>query len=277
MRSILAEIFRILFRFTIFKKRFFGIHQRIISPLNLFEGVKKRFYFKNSILFDLCIDDWIQENLFFLGEYEAEELIFFENTIKEGDVFVDIGANIGLYTLYASNLVGNNGKVISFEPYGDNFRFLEHNVSLNNKNNIVLEKLAVSRAKKHISIAYDKKDANRGMASTYLKEFSHKELVDSISLDLYFEQKPIDKITFIKIDIEGGEYPALLGMQKTLSKYGPTILIEINKEILSLTPYTEQNIVQYLNQLGYRKYNWKNDLVPLQQMKDNFVFKKNII
>lgn len=274
MRHLVAEIFRLLFKVPFFKKKYFGIYKRILYPLNLFKGVKKRYLFKKTIRFDLYIDDWIQQNLFFLNEYEPRELYFVKNTIKEGDVFVDIGANIGLYTLYASKLVGEKGKVIAFEPFADNFNHLRQNVSLNYHKNIVLENLAISQKKEKIPIAYHVKEANKGMVSSYLNEFSYKAFVDSISLDLYFHENPITRLDFIKIDIEGGEYPALLGMRETLNKYGPTILIEINKEILLTTPYTEKCIVQYLQELNYEKYAWDNDQVFSKEVTHNFVFKR---
>lgn len=276
MRSFLADIFKLVFTLSFFRKRFYGIHERLIHPFNLFKGVKKRCYHKN-ILFDLYIDDWIQENLFFLGEYEAPELSFLEDTLKEGDVFIDIGANIGLYTLLASTLVGENGKVISFEPFAYNFNRLKHNVAQNFNKNIVLEKLAVSEKKEKITIAYDAKEANRGMASAYLTDFSYSETTDSTSIDGYFRENSLNKVNFIKIDIEGGEFPALLGMRETLNKYGPVILIEINKEVLARTPYTERAIIEYLNQLGYKQYNWNNDPQSLHISTNNFVFKRNSI
>ena len=197
----------------------------------------------------------VQQNLFFLGEYEAPELCFIEKTLKPGDVFIDIGANIGLYSLYASKLLGKDGKVISFEPYLTNYNRLKKNVSLNQSENIVLEKLAIFQNKTQISMFYDDKEANHGMASSYLTEYSCSEIVETVSLDVYLKNQSFTSIDLIKIDIEGGEYPALLGMKETLMKYQPKLLIEIDNEILINTPYTEQQIIHYLSELGYKKYN----------------------
>lgn len=254
MRSLLADIFRILFRIAFFRKRFFGIHKKIFKPLNLFRGIKKRIRLKNGIFFDLLIGDWVQENIFFLGEYEAAELRYVEKSIKAGDVFIDIGANIGLYTLHASAWVGSGGKVIAFEPLPQNFNSLKNNVSLNKGENITLENLAVGEKNGKIEIYYNDIEANSGMASAYLSEYSGSDKMDVVSLDKYFHQHPVKKIDFIKIDIEGGEYKALLGMKSTLSNYSPTLLIELNEEVLSKTPHRDQDIIDLLNGLGYHKH-----------------------
>jgi len=116
MRSLLADIFRLVFKIKFFKNRFFGIHQRIIQPLNLFKGVSKKVNWNNRNL-TLNIDDWIHENIYFLGEYETAELKAIEKYIHENSVFIDLGANLGLHTLYFSNIIHENGCIISFEPF----------------------------------------------------------------------------------------------------------------------------------------------------------------
>ena len=241
----------------------------------MFRGVKKRFYFKNAIWFDLDIEDWIQENLFFLGEYEAPELNLLQRFLKKGDVFIDIGANIGLYTLYASKIVGKDGNVFSFEPFTESFNLLKHNVSLNHHTNIVLEKLAISKTQEEVIIHYNVKEANKGMASSYIKDFTYSETVNATSLDLYLKNHSVNKVDFIKIDIEGGEYPALLGMQETLKKFGPGIFIEIKEDILSQTPYSKKSILDFFYKNGYIIYNWGSEHEAITQTGDNFLFLKN--
>ncbi len=253
MRSILADIFRFLFRFSFFRKRFFGIHQKVFKPLDLFRGVNKRVRLKNGIYFELLIGDWVQENIFFLGEYEGAELQFVEKSLREGDVFIDIGANIGLYTLHASSWVGTGGKVIAFEPLPQNYQSLNNNISINNGENIVSENLAVADSKGEIEIFYNDMDANSGMASAYLTEYSGSEKIDAVSLDQYLLQHPVEKIDFIKMDIEGGEYKALLGMKSTLVDYSPILLIELNEEVLSKTSHSNVDILNFLIGLGYHK------------------------
>lgn len=281
MRSLLAEILIFLFKIPFLKKRFYGIHKRIISPLNLFRGVTKRIKYKKGIILELHIDDWIQENLFFTGKYEETELRFIEKWLKKGNVFLDVGANIGLYTLLASKLVGEDGTVIAFEPFNKNFHSLKKNVLLNNRKNILLENLAVAETSKQIDIFYNDQLSNLGMASSYLSVNTDSEKIDAVSIDNYFKKHSVKTISFIKIDVEGGEYPVLLGMKETLTEHSPILLIEINKEILVNTPYSEQDINDFLANLGYKKYFLDDNgklLIAISDLKsNNYVFIKESI
>ena len=139
-QKLLAQIFRQLFRFSFFRKRFFGIHQKWFQPLNLFRGLKIQKTLFNSIRFELKIDDWIQQNLFFLGSYEEAELSLFCRLIKDKKCFIDIGANIGLYALTAANEMSKEATIIAFEPFLDNHTSFKKNLALNPFLNIKIEK-----------------------------------------------------------------------------------------------------------------------------------------
>lgn len=253
MRSILADIFRFMFRFSFFKERFYGLHRRLFFPYRLFRGVRKEHVSGNGIHFDLAIDDWIPENLFFLDEYEGEEIRFLESFIREGFVAIDIGANIGLYTLTAARLTGDSGEVIAFEPFTENFQSLQKNVSLNQLKNVRLEKLAIADEMKNIALQYETKESNKGMVSAYGPPGNPAEICLATSLDLYLEDHPVHRIDFIKIDIEGGEYPALMGMRKCLERFAPVLLIEMNETLMSSTGFSTQEIYKLLHKLNYHE------------------------
>src|ERR1700722_4854735 len=88
--------------------------------------------------------EYIQRNVYFLDYYEIRETNYVKKILREGDVFVDIGANIGWFTLLASAGVGASGQVIAFEPSGRIHQHLADNVRLNDCRNVVLERLAIS-------------------------------------------------------------------------------------------------------------------------------------
>jgi len=279
MRKVLANLFRLLFKIPFFEKRFFGFHKRIFAPFKLFKGVTQTIKFKNKIFLELQVNDWIQENIFFLDKYEESELKFIKKSINKGDVFIDIGANIGIHSLFASNLVGEKGKVISFEPFSINYNSLIKNISLNNSRNIVLEKLAISAKESLVNIFYNCKDYNFGMASSYLTNYTNSEKVKSTTLDLYLKNKSFDRIDFIKLDIEGGEYPALLGMKNSLKKYHPILLVEILDNNTLTQSDNEKNIINFFKKIGYVKYFIKNNgelsLVEKNNSRMNYAFIKN--
>ena len=102
MRSILASLFRFIFSFKFFKQKYFTFHKYIFKPYSLFHGVKRQIIYRNSIKLDLELDDWIQQQLYFLGDYEKTEIDYLYAVLKEGDSFIDVGGNIGLFSLNAS-------------------------------------------------------------------------------------------------------------------------------------------------------------------------------
>ena len=279
MKSLLAAVFRLIFKIPFAKPYFYAFHKKVFAPLKLFKDVVKQVKFKENITLELYIDDWIQENIYFTGTYEEAELKYIKSSLKKGSVFIDIGANIGVHSLFASKIVGKNGKVISFEPFTKNYQSFLKNIALNNISNITDNNLAVSNTDGYIDIYYDKKEANLGMASSYITEYSDAEKVKAVALDSYFEAHPIDKIDFIKIDIEGGEYKALQGMKKILKKYSPKLLIEILDESESNQPKNKENCVEFLKNIGYKRF-YISDKGKLSNSEKNntrmnYVFIKN--
>jgi FkbM family methyltransferase len=279
MRLLLARIFRYLLTFRFFRNRYYGIIFHIIQPLNLLKGVTQVAGYDKDLKMKLDLDEWIQQQIYFLGCFDPVGIRFIKNQLYEGEIFVDIGANVGLYSLVASRLVGKSGKVIAFEPASKSFLRLLKNISLNGITNIIPERLAVidksTRADLYISGSQ-----NMGMSSIYHhdSETGISEKVEAISLDDYIEKKGISRISLIKIDIEGSEFLALKGMQKVLTIIRPKILVELKEETLKNSGYTEKDVISFLEKAGYSRFiieekgNISNDLN--RQVKDyyNYVF-----
>lgn len=252
MRNLLAELFRNLFKIPFFRKRYFGFHQHIFNPYQLFVSVKKQIVYRENIRLQVHLSDWIQQQLYFLGDYEKPEIDYLSDFLKPGDVFIDIGANIGLFSFNASKIVGDEGKIYAFEAFPPNYKQFKENILLNKFENIITENKAISSQNSTMEIFYNEKDNNIGMASAFLKNFTSKEIVESTTLDQYSEDHHIDKINLIKIDIEGGEYDALLGMNRILTELKPHILIEINHKTLLDSGHSEMEIINLLSKFNYK-------------------------
>lgn len=150
------------------------------------------------------------------GIYEEFETELVKKEIRRGDVVLDIGANIGYYTLLFAKLVGENGKVIAFEPDPTNFALLKRNVEINGYKNVVLVQKAVSNksGKLKLYLSEDNKGDHRIYNSHDNRKFVE---IEGIKLDDYFKDEN-RKINFVKMDIQGAEGGAVQGMFELLMK-----------------------------------------------------------
>jgi FkbM family methyltransferase len=181
------------------------------------------------------------------------EIKVFKENIKEGDVVLDIGANIGYYTLLAAKIVGKEGKVFAFEPEEKNFFQLKENVRINNYQNVILIKKAVSEKNGKLKFYLHEGDAT--MHSFFSENKSTKWIeVETVSLDNFFKGKKI-KIDFIKMDIEGAEFLALQGMKRIL-KESPKMkmMVEFNPSMLKKAKAEPEEFLNSLSQTGFKIY-----------------------
>lgn len=182
---------------------------------------------------------------------------------KKGDVIVDVGAFYGVFTVYASKLVGEGGKVIVFEPDEANYNLLKKNVKLNGLKNVILFNKGLWDKNSFL------KFKNKGPESC-LAEFDREENVtekiEVARLDDIFKKLGIDRLNFIKMDIEGSEIKALDGMKKIMKKNKINFAVasyhEINRE------KTYKKLEKIFKKQGYKTvteypkhlttYAWKN-------------------
>ena len=154
-------------------------------------------------------------NLSVYGIHEEFETELVKKEIKPGDVVLDIGANIGYYTLIFAKLVGENGRVFAFEPDPTNFALLKRNVEINGYKNVVLIQKAVSNKSGKLRLYLS--ENNKGDHRIYNSHDGRKFIdIESVKLDDYFNHNV--KIDFIKMDIQGAEGGAIQGMSKLLEK-----------------------------------------------------------
>ena len=144
------------------------------------------------------------------GGWEKLTTEMFKKVVKEGDVVLDLGANIGYYTLLAARLVGKTGKVYAFEPEPTNYSLLCKNVELNDYQHVAAMQKAVSDTSGTVKLYVDKEDT--GAHSIYQPE-EEKDFVEveSVTLDGFFKDKD-HRINVIKMDVEGAEMAAFTGM-----------------------------------------------------------------
>ena len=218
MKAILINILRAAFR--AFNKNLSGyglgrlygaslLYEFLASKLTLsyaeVQGHKMFFDKKDSLL--LSVNR--------VHEPYITELV--KREINKGDIVIDIGANIGYYTLIFAQLVGKGGRVIAFEPESRNFDLLRKNVEINGYKNVILEQKAVSNSSGKANLYLC--DENRIDDRIYDPHDGRKPIeIDAVRLDDYFAANEKRKIDFIKMDIQGAEYAAIQGMSNLMKE-----------------------------------------------------------
>ena len=239
---------------------FFFFRKSKIINLNINKGrIKPRIYLdpKNGFL-----DKYIYTK----RKWDDLNTQIITSKLKTNDCFIDIGSNIGYFSLLASILVKMNGRVIAFEPIKKLYKQIKFSKKINSYNNIKIYNFGLSD--KNIKEKIYLQEKNIASSSIYKKNilnfsfykgFIFKKLFEKKNL-IKFENivlKKLDnlikcKVDFIKIDVEGEEYPALLGMKQILKKYKPKLIIEINN--FALKKNYSVKIYEFLYKLKYDIY-----------------------
>jgi len=150
----------------------------------------------------------------YFHEYEVTTLTY--SILRDGDNFIDIGAHGGLYTLFASRKVGNQGKVISIEPNPENLTFLRLNIELNRLKNVIVIPKAVGDVPKKITLSYS--SSYPSLTSAFRKEGKSFEAHSTTLDDVYLKYLAPDNVKLIKIDTEGYDLHVLTGATQMLPK-----------------------------------------------------------
>jgi len=207
--------------------------------------------FKIKVVTQGYIGD-ISTELLFKGIHEPLTTKLFKRYIREGDVVVDIGANIGYFTLLASLLAGIKGKVFAFEPEYNNMLQLDDNLRLNHFTNVTPIKVALSdyngRTKLFLSSSENAKHS-----LIELREHDGTTLVDVAKLDDILP--PNMKVDFLKSDTEGNELQVLKGAKEVIKRsYDIKLLVEVYPRALYAQKVAVADIWEYLNTDLFFKY-----------------------
>ena len=158
-----------------------------------------------------------------LGAFENRELEIFRSAVGTGMTIVDIGANIGLYTVIASHRVGPNGKIFAYEPEKENYAILVKNIRLNQRHNSIALQVALSDKieKRNLYLAEDNK-GHHSFAKDSSANIPVSVITDTLDHSLEKYGSPI--VDIIKMDIEGAEPLALKGMAQTITRNSDIII-----------------------------------------------------
>jgi FkbM family methyltransferase len=166
-----------------------------------------------------------------LGNFKAELQAFMASNLKTGNVFLDVGANVGFFSLLAARLVGPTGKVFSFEPLAENVSRLKENIRRNQFLNIEVIPHALGVRNEERTFQVSERPTWGKLEST------DSQLPDKYLFDTKVTVRRLDDLLadgvlqpphFVKIDVEGAEIEVIEGARETLLKHRPVLMIEMH-------------------------------------------------
>lgn len=219
--------------------------------------MKNKIFFKNKhmmikrykhgyLLFN-SFDKIIGKSIDLYGEWCEKELELLSEYIHEGDVILDVGANIGTHTIFFANEVREKGKVYAFEPQRIIFQNLCANVSLNCLTNAKCYNIALGKSSGQIFVPNINYLQKKNFGALRLGKYSEGEKVKLIKID----NLKLKKCNLIKVDVEGMEADVLRGARKTISKYKPILFIENNEDN---TKENSRETIKLIQKFGYKAY-----------------------
>lgn len=216
-------------------------------------------------------------------KFKEREIYFLKNIIFKGDCCIDIGAAQGEYTYILSKTVGSKGKVYSFEPVGRAFEKLEElithydlknvslfNYALGDKNGSAIMLIPLLNNVLHEDVAH--LDNDMGSATHCIEE---KVMVKT--LDNFVLEHNIEKIDFIKCDVEGAELQVLEGGKNTILDFMPIVLCEVEARNLKRFKKEMKDVFLFFSNLNYDSFYLSEDILIKYEkynLNDNFRIKE---
>ena len=202
-----------------------------------------------------------EQKLFLRGNKEPRSIAFAEALLEPDMVVLDVGANIGYYSLIFATLVGKNGEVHAFEPTPVLSERIRLNLALNGLTQVRVNQVAVSdavgTASLHISV--EDPEAN---SLFKMEDRSGEIAVATNTLDAYLATNGLRKVNLIKIDCEGSELSVLRGTRTLLAANdGPMLLLECNAASLAACGASVMDLLDYLRRASY-------DCFALEQLRE---------
>ena len=176
------------------------------------------FEYSPEIAFDVLPRDLVLK-----GVFEPRATAKIHELMRRDCVFVDVGANIGYFSILAAKWIGPGGSVIAFEPVDAIHRLLCKNISLNQIDNVTALKLACFSYTGQMAMTQTGDSAKSHLAT---KGEASTQTVSVTTLDDFFAQRRVNRIDCLKIDAEGSDFEVIKGARRIIEDFRPAILLE---------------------------------------------------
>jgi FkbM family methyltransferase len=197
------------------------------------------------------------------GEYEPGMRHNMERTLQQGSTFVDVGANEGYFSVIAGRLVGTSGRVLAIEPQARLLPVIADNLARNNLHNVTVLNVAIGSPKGDQKL-YLTSDTNSGGSGLHRSErwAWGTQQVTVRRLEDVLDEQHINQVDFMKVDIEGSEYEAILSSLAVFTRHRVKVLgMELHPSLLAARGKDAADIVRALAESGYRMADMKGHTV----------------
>jgi FkbM family methyltransferase len=190
-----------------------------------------------------------------LNDYEQKETLFIRKTVRPGMRVLDIGANLGWFTVQMAKLVGPCGHVASFEPRSDLFHYLSRTVRENKLDNVSLHNCALGDHVGEVELQWPADGINPGGTKLKTTEVISNRMLYQKTVMRVLDKEIGDEIDFIKIDVEGAEKLVFGGGQRILTQSRPIIMSELSPDALrQVSKIGFDEYMALLQSMGYRAH-----------------------
>ena len=222
---------------------------------------------RGGLTWQLDLKEGIDLSIFLLGGFERNAIAAYRRIIKPGNVVVDAGANIGAHTLPLAQLVGNDGRVLAFEPTAFAVSKFRANVAVNPElgRRITLHQvmLVSQDADALESLIYSSwpLTASSELHGTHKGRLMGTEGARAVTLDSMVRLDGCPRVDFIKLDVDGHEVAVLRGARITLERFRPIIALELAPYVHDEFGQRFEELIDLLRAHGYAFHHLTDDSI----------------
>jgi FkbM family methyltransferase len=211
--------------------------------------------FDGDLKFHCRLNEHIGSLMYWRGAYSWNQLPVLDRNLRDGMVFVDVGANQGEFTVFAAKRLPV-GRVVAFEPMTDMYDRLLRNIEANGFSNVLASRLGLwseptTRTIYRRSSRFSDGSHHEGLGTVFPTDVRNTrvEEIQCTTLDAFLDTSEINRVDIIKIDVEGAELRVLQGASRTIDRHRPKLLIEVDLECCRAAGVDPPEFLDYLERL----------------------------
>lgn len=239
--------------------------------------IKENYINPHGITFWIDNRDFVMNKIYLRGVYERNTIRHVVKLIKgKSGHMIDCGANIGLYSMYLSKYAPA-ATIHSFEPIPRTLEIFKKNISLNHAKNIVVNPIGLSNRVGELDLFVVEEENYGRTSENNVNDSQNKITIPIDTLDNYCSRNNIHELSFIKVDIEGGELNFFKGGEKIIRQSPDIIMVVEINECAYSSGYSPQDLFDYICNFGFVPFRERDYPFAMRQMESLGTYRGNVI